>query len=101
MRATRTLAPAALLSLGLAAPVAADVHLVPDPNGPLAGKTIVLSPGFGTQFQGGAWSYQRGVTNNLRADVHTNEIVMEHLQRMLDGLDATGMTLLRELRAPS
>ena len=44
MRSVR-LVPFVLLAV--AAPALADVHLVPNPTGPLAGKTIVFSPGHG------------------------------------------------------
>ena len=83
------------LVLSLAAAAAADVHLVPDPDGPLAGKTIVVSPGHGYMPENGAYRWQRGVTHGLREDVHTNEIVIEHLQRLLGhghrGIDQAGL----------
>ncbi len=81
----RAAVPALVLSLAASlSPCArADVHLVPDPDGPLAGKTIVVSPGHGFMPENGAYRWQRGVTHGLREDVHTNEIVIEHLQRLL------------------
>jgi MYXO-CTERM domain-containing protein len=75
---------AVILCLGAAAaPCFADEHLVRNPNGPLAGKTVVVSPGHGHLLDGGTWRYQRGVTHELREDIHTNEIVTVYLQRLL------------------
>lgn len=64
-------------------PSLADEHLVRNPQGPLAGKTVVISPGHGNLLGSGGWSYQRGVTHELREDIHTNEIVTVYLQRLL------------------
>ncbi len=69
--------------IGLAGFARADLHQVPEPTGPLAGKTVVVSPGHGFMLDGTWWRYQRGVTHTLREDIHTNEIVIEHLARML------------------
>jgi len=61
----------------------ADTHLVPNPNGPLAGRTVVISPGHGKFFSAGAYRFQRPVLHEILEDVHTNEIVIEYLQRYL------------------
>ncbi|MDC3379005.1 N-acetylmuramoyl-L-alanine amidase, partial [Planctomycetota bacterium] len=82
---TRTaLVLAASLAL-LAAPALADIHLVPNENGALSGKTIVMSPGHGYMWDSGLnrWRYQRGVTHTMREDIHTNEIFIEYLQYYL------------------
>jgi MYXO-CTERM domain-containing protein len=72
----------------MSAPALADVHQVPNANGPLAGKTIVVSPGHGKMLDGGSWRYQRGVTHDMREDVHTNEIVEGYLLRYLANVGA-------------
>ncbi len=72
-----------LLLLALALPLAADIHLIPNPNGPLAGRTIVFSPGHGYNEYDTGWRYQRGVVHDLLEDIHTNEIFIEYVQRYL------------------
>ena len=71
----------AALSIGLAlsglAAAHADVHQVPNPRGPLAGKTVVLSPGHGYQLRNGVWVWQRPLLHDIREGIHTNEIMME------------------------
>lgn len=87
----RALIPAGLLaalSATLIAPARADIHLVPEPSGPLAGRTIVFSPGHGYYLDGGTWRYQRGVGHDVREDVHTNELFIEYVQRYLTGAGA-------------
>src|SRR5262245_42207188 len=79
MRGLRTLV---LLSL-LASAARADDHQRPEPSGPLAGKTVVLSPGHGYLDDAGSWRWQRGLHHEIREDIHTNEIVIEHLARLL------------------
>lgn len=74
------------LALGLlvaAAPARADIHIVPNENGALSGKTVVFSPGHGRFNDGGTLRFQRGVTHDLREDIHTNEIFIEYVQRYL------------------
>lgn len=79
---------AVALGVLVAAPALADEHLVPNPNGPLAGKTIVLSPGHGYMLDGTWWRYQRGVLHELREDIHTNELVICYLQHLLTNAGA-------------
>jgi len=75
---------AALLTL---TPLAAsgNEHLVPNEQGPLAGKKLVFSPGHGYQFLNGAWRWQRPLLHEIREDIHTNEIFIEVIQRYLAG----------------
>ncbi|MCR4317862.1 MAG: N-acetylmuramoyl-L-alanine amidase [Planctomycetes bacterium] len=64
----------------------ADIHIVSNSTGSLAGKTVVVSPGHGNMSDGASppsFGYQRGVTMNLREDIHTNEIDTIFLQRYL------------------
>jgi len=71
------------LAWAAGAPATADEHLVPNPNGALAGKTVVFSPGHGYLPENGRWRWQRGVTHDLREDIHTNEIFVAYAQRYL------------------
>jgi hypothetical protein len=73
-----------------ASPVFGDVHLVPNPNGALAGKNVVFSPGHGRMLDsnGTWWRFQRGVQFGIQEDVHTNEIFIEYIQRFLAGAGA-------------
>ncbi len=83
------------LVLALAGAARADLHDTPNGRGALAGKTVVVSPGHGTYDQGGGYSYQRDPTptsfaddDRVREDIHTNEIVIEYLQRYLSNAGA-------------
>jgi hypothetical protein len=73
-----------------ASPVLGDVHLVPNPNGALAGKNVVFSPGHGRMLDsnGTWWRFQRGVQFGIQEDIHTNEIFIEYIQRFLAGAGA-------------
>ena len=73
---------------GLAGTAAADVHAVPNEQGALSGKTIVFSPGHGTFLDGSRWRYQRGITHEVREDIHTNEIFCLYLQHYLSNAGA-------------
>ncbi|RME73613.1 MAG: hypothetical protein D6776_06780 [Planctomycetota bacterium] len=81
-------------------PVWAELHDAPGGGGALAGRTVVLSAGHGYKpLSGGGWGWQRGTTprslpaeRRLREDIHTNEIVIEYLQRYLSGAGATVFT---------
>ncbi|MEZ6189474.1 MAG: N-acetylmuramoyl-L-alanine amidase [Planctomycetota bacterium] len=73
----------ACAALAAAVHVHADTHLVPNPQGPLAGRTVVISPGHGKFFSAGAYRFQRPVLHEILEDIHTNEIVIEVLQRYL------------------
>lgn len=68
-----------LLALSLSAPLAvlADEHQVPNPQGALAGKNVVLSPGHGYQLRNGTWVWQRPLLHQIREGIHTNEVMME------------------------
>ena len=59
----------------------ADTHLVPNPAGPLAGRTVVVSPGHGKLPVAGGYGFQRPVLHEILEDIHTNEIVIQYLQR--------------------
>lgn len=83
MQTVRSAAVLLLVASALAPAARADEHLLPNPAGPLAGKTIVVSPGHGYMLDGGGWRYQRGVLHELREDIHTNELVVVYLQRLL------------------
>ncbi|HBP20508.1 MAG TPA: hypothetical protein DEA08_22290, partial [Planctomycetes bacterium] len=72
----------------LSAPAAADVHAVPNEQGALSGKTIVFSPGHGFMLDGSRWRYQRGITHEVREDIHTNEIFSLYLQYYLSNAGA-------------
>ncbi|MCA8924747.1 MAG: N-acetylmuramoyl-L-alanine amidase [Planctomycetes bacterium] len=61
----------------------ADTHLVPNPAGPLAGRTVVVSPGHGKLPVAGGYGFQRPVLHEILEDIHTNEIVIQYLQRYL------------------
>ena len=74
---------ASLLLAALLSSARADEHLVPNPQAPLSGKTVVFSPGHGYLLDGGTWRYQRGVLHQIREDIHTNEIFIEVVQRYL------------------
>ncbi len=76
------IATASVGAIGLA-DAHADVHLRPNPQGALAGKTVVFSPGHGYMPDNGRWRFQRGVVHDLREDIHTNEIFTEYVQRYL------------------
>ncbi|MGE0711818.1 MAG: hypothetical protein AB7N76_30885 [Planctomycetota bacterium] len=81
------LAPVAVALL-LALPALADEHLVPTPGGELDGKTVVLSPGHGRMLVNGSWAWQRPLLHDIREDIHTNEIMIEVVQRYLAGAGA-------------
>ena len=74
------LAAIAALTFLPGAPALADIHDVPTEGGALAGKTVIISAGHGVDSAGG---WDRGVTNGLKEDVHTNEIVIQWLQHYL------------------
>jgi hypothetical protein len=87
---------AAALAL-LARGARADIYDTPNGRGALAGKTIVVSPGHGYLPPDGTqgWHWQRGTTpasfaddDRVREDIHTNEIVIEYLQRYLSNAGA-------------
>ena len=40
----------------------ADIHLIPNKKGALAGKTVVFSPGHGIFLDGSRWRFQRART---------------------------------------
>ena len=82
-----TLAALALFASALfsASVVLADEHLVPSEPGALSGKTVVLSPGHGRMLRNGAWAWQRPLLHEIREDIHTNEIMIEVVQRYLVG----------------
>ncbi|MBL4844408.1 MAG: N-acetylmuramoyl-L-alanine amidase, partial [Planctomycetes bacterium] len=63
----------------------ANEHLVPNEQGALSGKNLVFSPGHGYQRLNGVWRWQRPFLNEIREDIHTNEIFIEVIQRYLAG----------------
>ena len=83
MSQRRFLAVSWSLALALAAapaPVAAQA---------LAGRRIVVSPGHGYYWHSSlGWTTQRGVIDGLIEDVHTNEIMFDHVLPYLEGAGA-------------
>lgn len=70
-------APALFLTLSLPPSAFADEHQVPNPQGALAGKNVILSPGHGYQIRNGVWVWQRPLLHQIREGIHTNEVMME------------------------
>ncbi|MBK9383319.1 MAG: N-acetylmuramoyl-L-alanine amidase [Planctomycetes bacterium] len=55
----------------------------------LAGRRIVVSPGHGYYWHSSlGWTTQRGVIDGLIEDVHTNEIMFDHVLPYLEGAGA-------------
>jgi len=55
----------------------------------LDGKRVVVSPGHGYYWHSTlGWTTQRGLIDGLIEDLHTNEIVMDHLSTNLEGAGA-------------
>lgn len=77
-----------LLSALHGAPASADIHLLPNDNAPLSGKTVVFSPGHGIFKDSGTWRFQRGILHGLREDIHTNEIFIQYIQYYLSNAGA-------------
>ena len=71
--------------------------------GALSGLRVALSPGHGTRWvetndSGGSvqeWQFQRGITQNLREDIHTAEWVIDFLMPMVERAGGE-VILLRE-----
>jgi N-acetylmuramoyl-L-alanine amidase len=77
---------ATLLLVLLAAPSAAQTPPAP---GALTGKRIFISPGHGYYWHSTlGWTTQRPLINGLIEDIHTNEIVIDHLFEYLEGAGA-------------
>lgn len=74
---------AAAALIGIAGFAAADEHLVATEKGALEGKTVILSAGHGYMLLNGVWVWQRPLLNEIREDIHTNEIMIEYVQRYL------------------
>jgi hypothetical protein len=95
-----TILSAVLSAVVFAPPVLADVHDTPNGRGALAGRTVVLSAGHGYKpLSRGGWGWQRGTTptgfaeaTRIREDIHTNEIMIEYVQRYLSGAGAIVFT---------
>jgi hypothetical protein len=63
--------------------------LAQNPIGALSGKEIVISPGHGYYWHTTlGWTTQRGVIDGLIEDIHTHEIVHDHLIPWLEGSGA-------------
>lgn len=62
-------------------------------EGALAGLTIAVSAGHGIQYNGGSWLFQRTITNDIREDIHTNQIAIDYFIPMLERAGATVLTL--------
>lgn len=73
----RTLVTILLSTTLVASAARGDLHQVPNPQGALAGKTVILSPGHGFQLVNGVWVWQRPLLHDIREGIHTNEILME------------------------
>lgn len=59
----------------------------------LAGKRVVISAGHGFYHHSTlGWTTQRGLIDGLIEDIHTNEIVMDHLMEYLEGAGAQVIT---------
>lgn len=59
------------------------------PSGALDGREIVISPGHGYYWHATlGWTTQRGLIDGLIEDVHTHEIVHDHLLPWLEGTGA-------------
>lgn len=70
------------LGLALAAPL---VLLAQNPSGALNGREIVISPGHGYYWHSTlGWTTQRGLIDGLIEDIHTHEIVHDHLLPYLE-----------------
>lgn len=83
LRSTPFAAVAAATLIGIAGLAPADEHLVASEPGALDGKTVVLSAGHGYQLLSGGWAWQRPLLHEIREDIHTNEIMIEYVQRYL------------------
>ena len=60
-----------------------------NPQGALSGKEIVISPGHGYYWHSSlGWTTQRGLIDGLIEDIHTHEIIHDHLLPWLEGMGA-------------
>jgi len=60
-----------------------------NPVGALSGKEVVISPGHGFYWHSSlGWTTQRGLIDGLIEDIHTHEIVHDHLLPWLEGAGA-------------
>jgi len=85
-RSTRTLAALLVLAGALAAQT-------PPAPGALTGKRIFLSPSHGYYWHSTlGWTTQRPLINGLIEDIHSNEIVIDHLMEYLDGAGARSIS---------
>ncbi len=67
------------------------------PTAGLSGLRIFLSAGHGDNYSDtlGTWVYQRDIVQDLREDLHTNEVVLRHLAPLLEAAGAE-VVLARE-----
>ncbi len=67
----------------------------------LAGRRVVISAGHGYYYHSTlGWTTQRGLIDGLIEDIHTNEIVMDHLMEFLEGAGARVITCRARSRTP-
>lgn len=62
-------------------------------EGALQGRTIAVSAGHGIQYNGGSWLFQRTITNDIREDIHTNQIAIDYFIPMLERAGAKVLTV--------
>ncbi|MDH5491320.1 MAG: hypothetical protein OEY14_05150, partial [Myxococcales bacterium] len=69
--------------------------------GALAGRRLAISAGHGTRPNAGIWSFQRDILDDLREDIHTNQMAIEFLVPLLERAGAEVVAVReRSLRSP-
>ncbi|MAE95073.1 MAG: hypothetical protein CL910_10470 [Deltaproteobacteria bacterium] len=92
-----------LRHLPLAVSLVALVAFLPaqNPTGALAGREIVISPGHGYYWHSSlGWTTQRGEIDGLIEDIHTHEIVHDHLLPYLERSGARTILCRARSRSP-
>jgi len=62
-------------------------------DGALSDLHLAVSPGHGLLWDDGIWRYQRDITNNVREDVHTNQMAIDWFYPMLERAGADVLPL--------
>ncbi|MFT4702693.1 MAG: hypothetical protein ACI81R_000379 [Bradymonadia bacterium] len=62
-------------------------------SGDRIGRRVALSAGHGINPDEDSWDWQRGVTNNVREDVHTNQWMIDYIIPMLQRAGFETLTL--------